>query len=117
VPGEPPSRILDAVRGLAHDVALERGVGVSIKPQRMDRGLETSPAGELVRFLEQASGRAPATAAYYTEAPHFAELGAEAVVFGPGDIRVAHATGEHVPVEEMERCADVLARAINRFCG
>jgi acetylornithine deacetylase len=117
LPGETPSRILDAVRGLAHDVSLERGVGVSVKPQRMDRGLETSPAGELVRFLEEASGRAPATAAYYTEAPHLAELGAQVAVFGPGDIRVAHATGEHVPIEELARCADVLARAITRFCG
>ncbi len=25
---------------------------------------------------------------------------------GPGDIRVAHRTGEFVPVDELERCVD-----------
>ena len=117
LPGEAPSRVLDAVRGLAHEVGLARGVGVSVKPLRLDRGLETSPAGDLVRFLEQAGGRAPATVAYYTDAPHLAELGAQVAVFGPGDIRVAHATGEFVPCEELKSCADVLARAITHFCG
>ena len=44
-------------------------------------------------------------------------MGAEGVVFGPGDIRVAHRTGEHVRVEELHRAADILARAIEKFCG
>jgi acetylornithine deacetylase len=43
-------------------------------------------------------------------------LGAEAVVFGPGDIRNAHRTGEFVPVEELERCVEILRRAIREFC-
>ncbi|ATB32822.1 acetylornithine deacetylase [Melittangium boletus DSM 14713] len=44
-------------------------------------------------------------------------LGAEAVVFGPGDIRVAHQTGEFVPEEDLVRCEAVLSRAITHFCG
>ncbi|MEJ7615814.1 MAG: hypothetical protein WKF30_02305 [Pyrinomonadaceae bacterium] len=44
------------------------------------------------------------------------ELGAEAVVFGPGDIRAAHRTGEFVPIRELERCVAVLERAIEYFC-
>ena len=39
------------------------------------------------------------------------------VVFGPGDIKHAHQTGEFVPVEELQRCAEVLERAILHFCG
>jgi len=31
------------------------------------------------------------------------------VVFGPGDVRVAHAADEHVPLAEVEACARVLA--------
>ena len=39
-------------------------------------------------------------------------LGSEAVVIGPGDIREAHRTGEFVPVDELERCADILRESI-----
>jgi acetylornithine deacetylase len=44
-------------------------------------------------------------------------LGSESVVIGPGDIREAHRTGEFVPVDELERCADILKTAIETFCG
>ena len=44
-------------------------------------------------------------------------LGAEAVVFGPGDIRVAHRTGEFVPVEQLNRCVSILKDAVVRFCS
>jgi acetylornithine deacetylase len=43
-------------------------------------------------------------------------LGAEAVVFGPGDIRVAHRTGEFVPIDELNGCVSILKDAIERFC-
>ena len=45
-----------------------------------------------------------------------AELGAEAVVVGPGNIRVAHRTDEFVPVEELRECVKILKRAIEHFC-
>jgi acetylornithine deacetylase/succinyl-diaminopimelate desuccinylase-like protein len=31
------------------------------------------------------------------------------VIFGPGDVRVAHSADEHVPLGEVEACAAVLA--------
>jgi len=31
------------------------------------------------------------------------------VIFGPGDVRVAHSADEHVPLDEVEACARVLA--------
>ena len=57
------------------------------------------------------------TVAFGTEAPSLIALGAEAVVFGPGDIRVAHRTGEFVPVDELHRCVEILSQAIEKFCG
>jgi acetylornithine deacetylase len=69
-----------------------------------------------VRFLEESTGQGAGTISFGTEAPQMRELGAEAVVFGPGDIRVAHRTGEFVPIEELRECTHVLARAIERFC-
>jgi acetylornithine deacetylase len=45
-----------------------------------------------------------------------AELGAEAVVCGPGNIRVAHRTNEFVPIEELRECVTILTHAIEHFC-
>ena len=42
---------------------------------------------------------------------------APSVCFGPGDIALAHGADESVPVEELVRCAQVLAVAAMRFCG
>ena len=39
------------------------------------------------------------------------------VLFGPGDIRVAHFTDEFVPLAEVEAAALALALTIVRFCG
>lgn len=117
LPGEPPTKVLDAVRAMAHHVSLTHGVGVSVKGTRLDKGFETAPTSEVVRLLSGATGNAPATVSYHTEAPQLAELGAHVAVFGPGDIKMAHATGENVPVADLEKCAGVLAQAVFVLCG
>ena len=45
------------------------------------------------------------------------EAGTPTVLFGPGDIRRAHAPDESVSVEELERTAKTLALTALRFCG
>ena len=39
------------------------------------------------------------------------------VIFGPGDVKVAHSADEHVPIDEVETCARVLAEWIVRELG
>ncbi|HEY3446776.1 MAG TPA: acetylornithine deacetylase [Myxococcales bacterium] len=117
LPGESPTKVLDAVRAMAHHVSLTHGVGVSVKGTRLDKGIETSATSDLVRLLSAATGNAPATVSYHTEAPQLAELGAQVAVFGPGDIKLAHATGENVPVADLEKCTEVLTQAIFLLCG
>jgi acetylornithine deacetylase len=39
------------------------------------------------------------------------------VMFGPGDVRVAHMPDEHVPLVELEAAARTLVVAALRFCG
>jgi acetylornithine deacetylase len=39
------------------------------------------------------------------------------VIFGPGDVRVAHSADESVPLEEVETCARVLAAWVLRELG
>ncbi len=50
----------------------------------------------------------------WTDAAVLNESGIPAVCFGPGDIGLAHAAEEFVPIDEIEKATDVLARvAVN----
>ena len=39
------------------------------------------------------------------------------VIFGPGDVRVAHSADESVPLDEVEACARVLVEWVSRELG
>lgn len=117
IPGQSPERVAEMLERIRQElVKQEPGYEARIRVLRMDRGVSTRPEADVVRFLAEVSGNAPGTVSFGTEAPQLTELGAEAVVFGPGDIRVAHQTGEYVPVEDLVRCESALAQAITRFC-
>jgi acetylornithine deacetylase len=88
-----------------------------VDASRADAGFETAADSPLIKLLESATGREAGTVAFGTEAAQMMVLGSESVVIGPGDIREAHRTGEFVPVNELERCADVLRRAVQELCG
>ena len=45
------------------------------------------------------------------------KAGIPTVLFGPGDIGVAHSADEYVPLDEVERAARIFASSIERFCG
>ena len=45
------------------------------------------------------------------------EAGIPTVIFGPGDVRRAHAPDEYVPIDELVACTRTLALAALRFCG
>jgi acetylornithine deacetylase/succinyl-diaminopimelate desuccinylase-like protein len=36
------------------------------------------------------------------------------VIFGPGDVKMAHSADEHVPLAQVEECARVLAAWLRR---
>lgn len=83
---------------------------------RADGGVSTSPDSALVKFLEETTGNPSGTVSFGTEAPEMAALGAEPVVCGPGDIKVAHRTGEFVPALQLANAVEVYSAAIRRFC-
>lgn len=117
VPGQRTGHVLDLIQAEVENLRAEDpDFSCEITATRLDGGMETPADSPLVRLLEEATGREAGTIAFGTEAPQMIELGAQAVVLGPGDIRVAHRTGEFVPVAELHGCAAVLARAIERFC-
>jgi len=88
-----------------------------VDASRQDTGFETAPDSPLIKLLERASGKEAGTVAFGTEAAQMMLLGSESVVIGPGDIREAHRTGEFVPVDELERCAEILRQSIQQLCS
>lgn len=117
LPGEDAMLVAEMVRAaIEEERKLEPDFDAEVKALRLQSAMETPCDSPLVRFLETETGRASGTIAFATEAPQMAELGAQPVVFGPGDIRAAHRTGEFVTIEELEHAAHILARAIEHFC-
>ncbi|MEO7083914.1 MAG: ArgE/DapE family deacylase [Gemmatimonadaceae bacterium] len=72
----------------------------------------------LARALE-ASGERVAIAGMsaWTDAALLNAAGIPAICFGPGDIAVAHAAEEFVPIDEIERAARTLTRLAVSWCG
>ncbi|MBL8923525.1 MAG: acetylornithine deacetylase [Myxococcaceae bacterium] len=118
LPGHDVNVVLDSLERLRREcVAEDPSFSMTVKPLRLDRGFVTSPDADLVRFIEGQTAKTSDTVAFGTEGPQLAALGAVPVVFGPGDITVAHQTGEHVPVVELHRCAEVMQAALVHFAG
>jgi acetylornithine deacetylase len=53
----------------------------------------------------------------WTDAALFNEAGIPAICFGPGDIALAHATTEFVPVHEIDDATTVLAEFVHTWCN
>jgi acetylornithine deacetylase len=119
LPGQDPRLALRMLEEACARLVADGGgkLQVEIAPLRADAAAVTPAEAEIVRFLEAESGNASTTVPFGTELPEVIGMGAEACVFGPGDIKVAHRTGEFVAVAELERAAGILTRAIERFCG
>jgi acetylornithine deacetylase len=83
-----------------------------------------SPDHPIVRTLQRIAAEVTGTPARVCGAPYGSDLrlftntfGIPGVLFGPGDIRLAHFTDEYVSLAEVERAALVLAATICEYCG
>jgi acetylornithine deacetylase len=52
----------------------------------------------------------------WTDAALLNDAGIPAVCFGPGDISLAHAAEEYIPLDEIDRATDVLGKFAQRWC-
>jgi acetylornithine deacetylase len=71
----------------------------------------------LAETIEAVTGRRPAMLAepYGADMRLFVDVAATpCVIFGPGDVRVAHSADERVPLSQVEDCARVLAAWVGR---
>jgi acetylornithine deacetylase len=77
------------------------------------------PVG-LADAVTQVTGRRPALIGepYGADMQMFVNVGGTpCVIYGPGDVRVGHSADEHVPLDEVATCAEVLATWISREIG
>ncbi|MCA1556813.1 MAG: acetylornithine deacetylase, partial [Acidobacteria bacterium] len=117
IPGQAATYAFELIQAEVESLrATEADFDCRLEILRLDDAMETSASSPLVGELETLSGQTAGTVAFGTEAPQMIEMGAEAVVFGPGQIRTAHRTGEFVPAAELNTCVEILARAIQKFC-
>jgi acetylornithine deacetylase len=118
IPTQPSEHVLDLFKAaIEEETQADPDFQCEVDASRQDTGFETAPDSPLIKLLEKATGLASGTVAFGTEAAQMMALGSEAVVIGPGDIREAHRTGEFVPVDELEQCAEVLRQSIQHFCS
>jgi len=82
---------------------------------------EVPPDAPIVRRLRRALERENVPVriegfSAWTDAALLNEAGIPAICFGPGDISMAHAAEEFVPVEEVGLATRVLARVVREWC-
>ena len=117
LPGMDHADIRAEIDARLRAIAAERDIGIDIAPVFAPVSSYETPAdGELVRMLEQLSGRSAGSVAFGTEAPFFQALGMETVVFGPGSIDQAHQPDEYLETSNIRPAVDVLTELIGRYC-
>jgi len=117
IPGQPSNYPLDLLQmALVEEEKLDPDFVCEVIASRADSGFEIPADSQIVLLPERLSGKKAGTVAFGTEAAQMIELGADAVVMGPGNIRVAHQTGEFVPIDELDRCVEILRQAIEFSC-
>jgi acetylornithine deacetylase len=113
IPGQEPGWGAELIR---EELARLR-VSAELKVQRLDPGFAPAASEDVAELLELLTRRRSTTVAFGTEAPHLRSLSSETVVFGPGDMTVAHKSGEFVPVAELSECVAHLREVIGKLCG
>src|SRR5215470_419382 len=117
IPKQPAARVLELLNlAIEDEKRHDPDFVCTVDASRADSGFETPVDSPLINLLEEATGKAAGTVAFGTEGAQMMALGSESVVIGPGDIRVAHRTGEFVPRDELNRCCDILAHAVKSLC-
>ncbi len=114
IPGHDPDWAAGLIREELARLA-RQGVQADLDVKRLDPPFNPSPARHLCSLLESLSSRPAKTVSFGTEAAHLP--GKETVVFGPGDMTVAHKSGENVPIADLEKCVAYLRAAIGRLCA
>ena len=96
------------------DVSVRHVVSQSPSDVALDTPLVRALAGALREEGEEVKVEGMSA---WTDAALLNDAGIPAICFGPGDILLAHAAEEWIPVDEVQRATRVLARLAGRWLG
>ncbi len=123
IPGESVAQVEREMRELAVAAHQRDGrVDIDARVTFAQAPSDVATDAPIVRALSDALGaegepvRVEGMTAW-TDAALLNAAGIPAICFGPGDISLAHAAEEYVPVDEIERAAAVLARLAGTWCS
>jgi acetylornithine deacetylase/succinyl-diaminopimelate desuccinylase family protein len=125
VPGENAGIALREIRDVITKLMKEdRTIKAKTKLFFEQRPMEVKRSEQVVTSLASAYRENVERHVEYTGLPYWTDAALlvndariPACVFGPGDIRRAHAADEHVSVEEVTKSASVYYSAIRSYCG
>ena len=118
IPGQDPGWAAGLIRGeLTHLARVHPGLDARLDVQRIDQPFDPAVTDRLASLLESLTHCQSTTVSFGTEAAHFTALTSEAVVFGPGNMTVAHKTGEYVQMQELSKCTAYLGAVIKKLCA
>jgi succinyl-diaminopimelate desuccinylase len=122
IPGETPEDLIAQMEA-AVERAKERFPELSATVELMFAGMpfELDETSRLVATvsdaIESVTGRPAELIGFRgaSDARFMAEIGAQTVVLGPGDIAVAHTARESIDLDELQTCALIYAEAFDRL--
>lgn len=123
IPGETPADVLDEVRGACDAIHARRATFAAEVRLLVAQGPSDVPVeSPLVRALDAAIRERGVRVVVegmsaWTDAALLNDAGIPAVCFGPGDISLAHAAEEYIPLDEIDRATDVLATFAGHWCA
>lgn len=122
IPGERAADALEEVERACAAVRARRAtfdatVRLLVAQGPSDVSVDAPLVRELIHALEgnTESVRIEGMSAW-TDAALLNEAGIPAVCFGPGDISLAHAAEEYIPLDEIDRATDVMWKFAQRWC-
>jgi acetylornithine deacetylase len=93
------------------------GVHCEVDWEECHPAFDQSPSAQVVEWLVERTGKAPAAVPFYTEAEFYrAGFGIPTVVCGPGSIQQAHRVDEWVSFDALGEGQDLYRQAIEQYC-
>ena len=123
LPGEGDGDAMEEVRRACEAVRRRRaGFAADVSVLMSQGPSDVSTEAPVVRALREALRECAerdvvAGMSAWTDAALLNAAGIPAICFGPGDISLAHAAEEYIPLPEIDRAASVLASLARRWCA
>lgn len=126
LPGDSPAAIRAELEAAVRSAGLPVPVSV-VRERDMQRiahpPLEIAPGHALTQHLRaraaEVLGRAPALTGWaaFTDGALLQDAGIPTLIFGPGELSLAHTDEEHIPLDQMVAAAEIYAGLALDICG